>query len=247
MRLRRAALGRPDVSIRPRLWARGKPAESRPRFDTSRRFNPPPPVGTGETQRVENSIIDSAFQSAPACGHGGNHKSPHCVMRRNRFQSAPACGHGGNGRLAGQGRGNAVSIRPRLWARGKHGRSLPHDRAALGFQSAPACGHGGNPPKTMIPHMNGVSIRPRLWARGKRCRRDPNRPTDSRFQSAPACGHGGNATTVITLTVAPFQSAPACGHGGNTATLRISLQKVFQSAPACGHGGNGAIVRLLQR
>ena len=107
------------VSIRPRLWGRGKrPAitgttsttefQSAPGFGAGgnwcipdsrrrcRRFNPPPALGPGEThRRILASWPDKCFNPPPALGPGET------------------------GIKSKRGTARTVSIRPRLWGRGK--------------------------------------------------------------------------------------------------------------------------------
>ena len=178
------------VSIRPRLWGRGKRIMAR-RLAAALGFNPPPALGPGETL------------CPTRLGH------PHAVSIRPRLwgRGKPRCGL-----LLEQPR--IFSIRPRLWGRGKRPpRYLAS--STVPFQSAPGFGAGGNarlngdpkgqscfnPPPALEPGetvhngqarpTHGVSIRPRLWGRGK-----PQKPVTSRevsmFQSAPGFGAGGN-------------------------------------------------------
>ncbi len=186
-------------------------------------FNPPPPSSTGETIAFhDKGDFVRQFQSAPAFEHGGN---PVYAFSRNvyGFQSAPAFEHGGNcqepillyGRLK-----LAVSIRPRLRARGKRCRieSVGRERE--------------------------VSIRPRLRARGKRERGPAGEPTGLLFQSAPAFEHGGNTFSPVgSVGAGSVSIRPRLRARGKLITARHSfVPHKFQSAPAFEHGGNTRIV-----
>ena len=110
---------RSKVSIRPRLWGRGKHAAS---------FAEDPADG---------------FQSAPGFGAGGNRAPNGSGLGMRQFQSAPGFGAGGNKHAKLNDECEFVSIRPRLWGRGKLATAIRWVYPMM-FQSAPGFGAGGN-------------------------------------------------------------------------------------------------------
>ena len=154
------------------------------------------------------------FQSAPGFGAGGNRRRLSLHRGRYPFQSAPGFGAGGNVSLQSPKPQYAVSIRPRLWGRGKR-RTRRTRRASSCFNPPPALGPGEtwmvrsmvfqprrfNPPPALGPGETewdrsrhdawNVSIRPRLWGRGKQIAALTEIASDP-FQSAPGFGAGGN-------------------------------------------------------
>ena len=108
------------------------------------------------------------FQSAPGFGAGGNPKTQEYYLEEDLFQSAPGFGAGGNSLwLIASCTHGTVSIRPRLWGRGKRLRIIRNPRSTQ-FQSAPGFGAGGN-----VMRESGQTSR-------------------QSFQSAPGFGAGGN-------------------------------------------------------
>ena len=156
-----------NVSIRPRLWGRGKPRTTS-RRSPAVRFQSAPGFGAGGNSSLIRSSREVAmFQSAPGFGAGGNLPACRGPMSSRCFNPPPALGPGETeARTPSSGR-SRVSIRPRLWGRGKQGIL---ERGTVVWP---------------------VSIRPRLWGRGKPSRCHQNSSTRL-FQSAPGFGAGGN-------------------------------------------------------
>ena len=181
------------VSIRPRLWGRGKRRRDQHREHVPNGFNPPPALGPGETgSNLSVSLRGRCFNPPPALGPG------------ETLQRLDA------------GETEYVSIRPRLWGRGKREAAVGSDEATPSFNPPPALGPGETPREGNCGQFQCVSIRPRLWGRGKLCgqgrwvidgnvsirprlwgrgkRRDPSVQAETiMFQSAPGFGAGGNA------------------------------------------------------
>ena len=82
--------------------AGGNHRSDRRRRARDHRFNPPPAVGPGETEKILPADgSESVFQSAPGGGAGGNPDIREAAMGMSMFQSAPGGGAGGN--LVGRG------------------------------------------------------------------------------------------------------------------------------------------------
>ncbi len=231
-----------QVSIRPRLRARGKPAPHDHPTRLPSRFNPPPPSSTGETSlawggpRSRSAVSirprlrargkhdpcrdrrrpKGSFNPPPPSSTGETPNLIRTIAALTLFQSAPAFEHGGNPALPTQNNRCRmwVSIRPRLRARGKPGR------------------RGAAAPR--------VSIRPRLRARGKPGLRSPRQFGNTSFNPPPPSSTGETWMLVAFIEKeAKFQSAPAFEHGGNSRCSAWGSARIrFQSAPAFEHGGN---------
>ena len=132
-----------QVSIRPRLWGRGKPRSIKVRLYFVS-FNPPPALGPGETTTLGVSQIDLAsFNPPPALGPGETCSAMRCSRSGVSFNPPPALGPGETDGESQPPGFEPVSIRPRLWGRGKPGGTSPFVPRIL-FQSAPGFGAGGN-------------------------------------------------------------------------------------------------------
>ncbi len=212
------AAGEPDVSIRPRLRARGKPRTS--------------PI----------AAPSGKFQSAPAFEHGGN--SVNCSSRSRpgsrQFQSAPAFEHGGNLNLGLALLRVPVSIRPRLRARGKQRQPRPGLQQRSGFQSAPAFEHGGNEAgEAAAKRAQELFQSAPAFEHGGNATRTIRAVFTRLFQSAPAFEHGGNCHgDVLAHELASFNPPPPSSTGETQSTAVASAVDWFQSAPAFEHGGN---------
>ena len=112
------------------------------------------------------------------------------VRSTPRFNPPPALGPGETLAVEKDILGTDVSIRPRLWGRGKPVTASAFN-AVNAFQSAPGFGAGGNASDHIVERGGSVSIRPRLWGRGKPLRVIRTSSMRS-FQSAPGFGAGGN-------------------------------------------------------
>ena len=131
-------------------------------------FQSAPGFGAGGNgRRRTRGGVSRRFQSAPGFGAGGNHHDPRLDQAPKSFNPPPALGPGETGGPLDRSRKRSVSIRPRLWGRGKLD---VYDAIvdSLKFQSAPGFGAGGNMfDAILFRNTAGVSIRPRLWGRGK--------------------------------------------------------------------------------
>ena len=87
---------RGQVSIRPRLWGRGK-QEAKETFTEADKFQSAPGFGAGGNGAADIlGYTKQGFQSAPGFGAGGNVTSRAWSLRSCPFQSAPGFGAGGN-------------------------------------------------------------------------------------------------------------------------------------------------------
>jgi len=182
-----------DVSIRPRVGARGKLVPRMPEGPARECFNPPPGGRPGETvepmtstpvhqvsirprvgargKRSWRSVLRAtmSFQSAPGWAPGGNRvRQEVCHPLSERFNPPPG-GRPGETRVFRPHTSSPAGFQSAPgWAPGGNTTGGNVSVTLYGFQSAPGWAPGGNQILAQVKGADrGVSIRPRVGARGK--------------------------------------------------------------------------------